>query len=131
MLQNLVSVKSKVAQMYVKNISLASVEFAFRLPTNLLPLSGKDLPTPRVLQICFFLDQHYNKLSVFDDIKDYIGQLSFDETKSLLDVMIPKISEKVSEDTGPVHSSASLVLTNLRLRIGKANSKLSLLEFLP
>ncbi|EON99427.1 putative n-acetyltransferase b complex non catalytic subunit protein [Phaeoacremonium minimum UCRPA7] len=94
MLQKLVSVKSKVAQMYVKNISLASVEFAFRLPTNLLPLSGKDLPTPRVLQICFFLDQHYNKLSVFDDIKDYIGQLSFDETKSLLDVMIPKISEK-------------------------------------
>ena len=95
-LQSLGSVKTKVAQMYVKNIGLASVELAFRLPASLLPLSSKDLPTPRVLQICLFLDQQFDKISLFDDLKPYIEELSYEEARHLLDVMIPRITKTVN-----------------------------------
>lgn len=92
-----IGVKPKVAQMYVKNVGLALLEMTFQMPPSLLPMSSDDGKlTPRVAQICLFLDQHYNKLSAFDDVKIYVAELAYDEAKYLLDIVLPKLAGDVS-----------------------------------
>lgn len=82
--------------MYVKNVGMAVLETAFRLtsPDNLL--NEAPTLTPRVAQLCLFLDQNYNKLSLFDDAKAYFEDLSFVEARYLVDTMLPRMTENVS-----------------------------------
>lgn len=97
-LQRFTSFKSKIAQMYVKNISRALVEIAFRMPPTLLSASTDPAqPSARVVQLCLFLEKHFDKSSVFDDLRSYVEEMSFVETRSLLDQVLPKMLEAVSE----------------------------------
>lgn len=98
LLQTFVSTKSKTAQMYKKNIALAVLETHFRLPQSLLSSKARlDGLSPRVAQICLYLDNNYDRLSAFNDLKSYVEELDFEEFKYLLEVMIPKLAESVSD----------------------------------
>jgi hypothetical protein len=91
-LQAFVSTKAKVAQMYKKNIALALLETSFRIPQALLTNgAGSDRLTPRLTQICLFLDQNFDRLSAFDDLKGYVTELSFQEARYFVEEMIPKL----------------------------------------
>ncbi|KAB5522967.1 N-acetyltransferase B complex non catalytic subunit-domain-containing protein [Coniochaeta sp. 2T2.1] len=93
-LQAFVSTKAKVAQMYKKNIAMAVLETSFRIPKALLGSSTADEKlTPRLTQLCLFLDQNYDRLSAFDDLKEYVTELSFEEAKHFVEGMIPKLAE--------------------------------------
>jgi hypothetical protein len=83
--------------MYKKNIALAMIETHFHLPKSLLSeeLSPDGL-FPRVAQICLYLDNNYDRLSAFNDLKSYVEELTFEESKYLVEVMIPKLLESVS-----------------------------------
>lgn len=107
-----------MAQMYVKNIGLALLEMTFQIPPSLLPMSTDNGQlTPRVAQICLFLDQHYNKLSAFDDVKNYVTDLTYGEAKYFLDTMLPKLAADVSfwRDSD-VHGYSA----NLGTKVGEA-----------
>jgi N-terminal acetyltransferase B complex non-catalytic subunit len=83
--------------MYKKNIALALLETNFRMPKSLLPETvGPKGLTPRVAQICLFLDQNFDRLSAFDDLKSYVTELSFEEAKYFIEEMIPKLIGDVS-----------------------------------
>lgn len=78
--------------MYKKNIAMALLETNFRMPKSLLPETfGVEGLTPRVAQVCLFLDQNFDRLSCFDDLKGYITELSFEEARYFIQVMIPKL----------------------------------------
>lgn len=52
--------------------------------------------TPRVAQLCLFLDQNFDRLSAFEGMKDYVEQLSFEEAACFVQNMIPKLIGDVS-----------------------------------
>ena len=80
--------------MYKKNISLALLEITFRLPaTTLNPDHDNSKLSPRVVQIGLFLDQYFDRLSAFDDIKGYVAELGFEEVRSLMENVVPRIVE--------------------------------------
>jgi hypothetical protein len=82
--------------MYKKNIALALLETSFRIPKTLLPENaGPGGLTQRVTQICLFLDQNYDRLSAFDDLKVYVAELTFGEAKYFVEEMIPKLAGNV------------------------------------
>lgn len=83
--------------MYKKTTALALLEMSFRIPKPLLLTSttASDLLTPRLTQLCLFLDQNYDRLSAFDDLKGYVAELSFAEAKHFVEEMIPKIAGDV------------------------------------
>ncbi|KAK7717969.1 hypothetical protein SLS63_010620 [Diaporthe eres] len=81
-LQKFVSVQQGVAPMYKKNIGLALLELAFSSPTSLLPPSlDPDKPSYRVIQLYLFIEQNLLQRATFDDVKEYVSQLTFDEAK--------------------------------------------------
>jgi hypothetical protein len=83
--------------MYKKNIAMALLETSFRIPKALISDSnGSDQLTPRLTQLCLFLDQNYDRLSAFDDLKGYVAELSFEESKHFVEEMIPKLVGDVS-----------------------------------
>jgi hypothetical protein len=45
------------------------------------------------------LDQYFERLSAFDDIKGYVPDLGFEEAKTLLEEVIPKILDEVCSVT--------------------------------
>lgn len=72
--------------MYKKNIGLVTLELAFQGPTNFpsgIASSGK--ASPRVITLYLFLEQSVFQRSAFDDVKQYVGQLSFGEAKYFVD----------------------------------------------
>jgi N-terminal acetyltransferase B complex non-catalytic subunit len=81
--------------MYKKNIALALLETSFRIPKALLSSNGSDQLTPRLTQLCLFLDQNYDRLSAFDDLRGYVTELSFEEAKYFVEEMIPKLADHV------------------------------------
>ncbi|KAK4162403.1 N-acetyltransferase B complex non catalytic subunit-domain-containing protein [Cladorrhinum sp. PSN259] len=91
-LKKFIGIKDKATPMYKKNISLALLETTFRLPsTTLNPNHNESGLSPRVAQIGLYLDQYYERLAAFDDVKGYVAELSFEEVKSFLDDVLPKI----------------------------------------
>ena len=87
--------------MYKKNLSLALLETTFRLPaTTLNPNHDNTSLSPRVVQIGLFLDQYFDRLSAFDDIKGYVAELGFEETQALMETVLARILDEVS----PIHS---------------------------
>jgi len=88
--------------MYKKNISLALLETTFRLPATLLnPNPDHKGLTPRVIQIGLFLENYYDRLSAFDDVKDYVAQLTFEEAKAFTGDVLTKMLESVSKHAPP------------------------------
>jgi len=83
--------------MYKKTIALAVLETAFRLPRTLLPQDSGPLGAmPRVTQLCLFLDNNFDRLSAFDDVKGYVSSLTFEELDHLLSEMLPRLAGDVS-----------------------------------
>lgn len=82
--------------MYKKTIALALLETSFRIPKD-LHASSTDLNrlTPRLTQICLYLDQNYDRLSAFDDLAVYVSELAFGEAKHFVEEMIPKMAGDV------------------------------------
>jgi len=95
-LQRFLPLKANIAQMYAKNLSLALLHLVFNNPATLSVHQGDSGTTPRILQLCLFLEQHWDKVSIFEDLRPYVEELSFHETKHLLHQLFPKIIGAVS-----------------------------------
>ncbi|KAK3384911.1 N-acetyltransferase B complex non catalytic subunit-domain-containing protein [Podospora didyma] len=94
-LKKFIAMSTGAPAMYKKNISLALLETTFRIPAALLsPNSDQRGLSPRVIQIGLFLDQYFDKLSAFDDVKDYVAELTIEEVKSFLEHVLPKILDE-------------------------------------
>lgn len=92
-LKEFIALKTNTA-MYKKNIALALLDTAFRQPPT--PANNDTGVTPRVIQIGLYLDSYFDKLSAFDDVKDFVSELSLDEVKGLMEEVLPKMLEEVS-----------------------------------
>ncbi|KAK3486683.1 N-acetyltransferase B complex non catalytic subunit-domain-containing protein [Neurospora hispaniola] len=100
-LKEFIALKTNTA-MYKKNIALALLDTAFRQP-EVPGSSGNDSGvTPRVIQIGLYLDSYFDKLSAFDDVKDFVAELSFEEVKGLMEEVLPKMLEEKSEKSSQV-----------------------------
>lgn len=96
-LQRFVSVQGSAAPMYKKNIGLALLELTFKLPPSLLPPAlDSNRPSSRVVQLYLFIEQNLLQRSTFDDIKEYVADLTFDEAKYFIDNFSKIASGKVS-----------------------------------
>lgn len=96
-LNKFIAINGKANEMYKKNISLALLEITFRTPSTLLtPSPDHNGLTPRVIQIGLFLENYYDRLAAFDDVKDYVSQLSFEEAKAFTDHVLTKMLEEVN-----------------------------------
>lgn len=96
-LQKFVSIQDGVAPMYKKNIGLALLDLTFHSPPSLLPSgSGPGRPSPRVVQLLLFIDQNLLQRATFDDVKNYVADLTFDEAKYFIDNFTKTLSGAVS-----------------------------------
>lgn len=85
-LDKFVSTKASVAPMYKKNIGLVTLELAFQDPSSLLAnVAGPEKASSRVITLYLILEQCLFQRSAFDDLKEYVGQLSFEEAKYFID----------------------------------------------
>lgn len=95
-LKRYIEIKDKASEMYKKNLSLALLETTFRLPQATLNTENSSSGlSSRVVQIGLFLDQYFERLSAFDDVKCYVAELGFDESKTLIEDVVPKILDEV------------------------------------
>lgn len=77
------SAEVPVAPLYKKNTGLVTLELAFQCPPSLLSAPGK--ASSRVITLYLILEQSLFQRSAFDDVKEYVGQLTFDEAKYFID----------------------------------------------
>ncbi|KAK0648927.1 N-acetyltransferase B complex non catalytic subunit-domain-containing protein [Cercophora newfieldiana] len=96
-LKEFFAIDMKTAQMYKKNLSLALLESTFRLPSIEDPVPEGSGMTPRVVQLGLFLDECFDKLAAFDDVKGYISELTFEEAKALVDKILPKLLDTIPD----------------------------------
>jgi hypothetical protein len=94
-LKRYIDIKDTASAMYKKNLSLALLETTFRLPATALNSNDNNGLSPRVVQIGLFLDQYFERLSAFDDVKGYVAELGFDEIKTLMEDVLPKMLDEV------------------------------------
>lgn len=80
--------------MYKKNLALALLETTSKLSAG--TTSSNSAMTPRLIQLGLFLEQYFDRLSVFDDVKDYVADLSIEEAKALVEVVLPNMLAAVS-----------------------------------
>ncbi|KUI67022.1 N-terminal acetyltransferase B complex subunit MDM20 [Cytospora mali] len=98
-LQKFVSVQATAAPMYKKNIGLAILELTFKSPPSLLPPTlDAGRPSYRVIQLYLFIQQNLLQRSTFDDIKEYMAELTFDEAKSFIENFSKITSGKDSDE---------------------------------
>lgn len=97
--------------MYKKNIGLVTLELAFQSPTTFATsIAGFGKPTPRIATLYLVLEQNLFQRSAFDDVKEYVVQLSFAEAKYFIDNFSKILLGKVS----PFHHFAnSLTQTDI------------------
>ncbi|EAQ83122.1 hypothetical protein CHGG_10940 [Chaetomium globosum CBS 148.51] len=94
-LKRYIDIKDTASAMYKKNLSLALLETTFRLPATALNDSNENNGlSPRVVQIGLFLDQYFERLSAFDDVKGYVAELNFEEIKALMEDALPKMLDE-------------------------------------
>lgn len=96
-LEKFVTTKTSVAPMYKKNIGLVTVELAFQNPSGLLAgVTGSNRASSRVITLYLILEQSLFQRSAFDDVKEYVGQLTFEEIEYFLDnfsrILLGKVS---------------------------------------
>lgn len=83
--------------MYKKNIRLVTLELAFRGPTSLPSgIAGYEKPSSRVITLYLVLEQGLSQRAAFDDVKQYVGQLTFEEAKYFIDNFSKILLGKVS-----------------------------------
>ncbi|KAK7733658.1 hypothetical protein SLS53_008124 [Cytospora paraplurivora] len=98
-LQKFVSVQGSAAPMYKKNIGLALLELTFKAPPSLLPTSlDAGRPSSRVIQLYLFIEQNLLQRSTFDDIKEYLAELTFEEAKYFIENFSKSTSVKDSNE---------------------------------
>ncbi|KAJ4291433.1 hypothetical protein N0V88_006026 [Collariella sp. IMI 366227] len=111
-LKRYIDIKDTASAMYKKNISLALLETTFRLPATTLERDHNNTSlSPRVVQIGLFLDQYFERLSAFDDVKGYVSELGFEEVKTLVEDVLPKILDESAE------TSRKIVLRALECKL--------------
>lgn len=83
--------------MYKKNIGLALLDLTFHSPPSLLPSNGgPDRPSPRIVQLLLFIDQNLLQRATFDDVKNYVADLSFEEAKYFIENLTKTLFGPVS-----------------------------------
>lgn len=111
-LQKFVAVQQGVAPMYKKNIGLALLELAFSSPAALLPPSlDPSKPSYRVIQLYLFIEQNLLQRATFDDVKEYVSQLTFEEAKYFVDNLSNTVAGKV------INSCSHLPLRRAQLTV--------------
>ncbi|KAG8156821.1 hypothetical protein KVR01_013426 [Diaporthe batatas] len=97
-LQRFVAVQQGVAPMYKKNIGLALLELAFSAPAALVP-QGLDpgRPSYRVVQLYLFVEQHLLQRATFDDVKEYVSRLTFEEARHFVDNLGKTVAGKTPD----------------------------------
>ena len=96
-LNRFVAIREKATPMYQKNISLAILDTAFQASATAAPSTDSKGMTPRVIQLGLYLDQYFDKLSAFDDVKNYVARLGFEEAKAFVQDLLPKLLEEVCD----------------------------------
>ncbi|KAI1858729.1 uncharacterized protein JN550_012479 [Neoarthrinium moseri] len=112
-LQNFVTKVSKSAKLpsiYKKQMELANLLILFGRSQSNTSTSDENISESRINYLVAFVVANYNLVSCFDDLKPYLEQLSFDETKVFLE-RIGQEGEKETNDT-----FQNLMLLTLRLR---------------
>lgn len=85
-LDRYVSTTSSVPPMYKKNIGLVTLELAFQGPPSFSTGIASPLkPSPRIITLYLVLEQSVFQRAAFDDVKEYVCQLSLGEAKYFLD----------------------------------------------
>ncbi|KAF3762774.1 hypothetical protein M406DRAFT_264927 [Cryphonectria parasitica EP155] len=98
-LDKFVSTKGTVAPMYKKNIGLVTLELAFQDPScSVLGTTGPERPSPRVITLYLILEQSLSQRAAFDDVKEYVSQLSGDEARYFIDNFSRTLLAKTSDD---------------------------------
>ncbi|KAK3346105.1 N-acetyltransferase B complex non catalytic subunit-domain-containing protein [Lasiosphaeria hispida] len=111
-LKEFLAIDTKAAEMYKKNLILALLETTFRLPATTSSSDvGKRGLTPRVIQMGLFLDQYFERLSAFDDVKDYVADLTFEEAKVFMEDVVPNILD------GKPDKLRQVILTSLKCKL--------------
>lgn len=109
--------------MYKKNIALAILELTFKSPPSILPPSlDPGRPSPRVVQLYLFIEQNLLQRSTFDDIKEYIAELTFDEAKYFIDNFSKTTSGKVSFAMFILIGNILISMPIYRTRMNRNNS---------
>lgn len=97
--------------MYKKNIGLVTLELAFQhSSSSLSSVTGSDKPSPRVITLYLVIEQNLFQRATFDDVKEYVGQLSFNEAKYFIDNFSKTLLVKVSP-CRPHHLNSSSLST--------------------
>ncbi|KAK1753348.1 N-acetyltransferase B complex non catalytic subunit-domain-containing protein [Echria macrotheca] len=98
-LQDFFALKTKKPDTYKKNLALALLEASSKL-YSLSPVTAPDVKgmTSRVIQLGLFLEQYFDRLSVFDDVKEYVSCLSFEEVQTLLEDIFPSMLSAQSDN---------------------------------
>jgi len=96
-LKKFIDLSDKAPAMYKKSISLALLEATFRQPIAASSDSDRQGFTLRVAQIGLFLENYFDKLSAFDDVKDYVAELTFEEAKYFMEDILAKMLAEVSK----------------------------------
>lgn len=94
--------------MYKKNISLATLELAFKNPSILSDGPTPDQPSARVVTLYMILQQSLFQRATFDDVKEYVSQLSIDEARYFLDNFSTTLLGEVSRNISPHLTIANL-----------------------
>lgn len=109
--------------MYKKNIALTILELTFKSPPIVLPSNlDPGRPSPRVVQLYLFIEQNVLQRSTFDDIKEYISDLTFDEAKYFVDNFSKITSGNVSLTMFPLIGIKLIWITECRTQMSKDNS---------
>lgn len=88
---------TNVPPMYKKNMRLVSLELAFQGPSSVPSgIGGFDIPSSRVIVLFLVIEQGLFLRAAFDDVKQYVGQLTFEEAKYFIDNFSKILLGKVS-----------------------------------
>lgn len=92
--------------MYKKNIGLVTLELAFQGPAAFSPgINGHPRPSTRVIALYLILEQFLFQRSAFEDVKQYVGQLSFEDAGYFVDNFSRTLLGKVSPTSSMGHSN--------------------------
>lgn len=86
-----------IPPMYKKNIGLVTLELAFQGPAVFPSGIPTGKPSPRVITLYMILEQSIFQRAAFDDVKQYVDQLSLEEAKYFINnfsrVLLGKVSD--------------------------------------
>ena len=104
---------------YSRIISLALLDTAFHLHESPDHFQVPSKTRPRLAQIRLYLQQNYDKLACFDDLRPYVQQLSFDETRALFERVFPSLKSDQDSKRNLLLSTLSLKFEYLVLTTGQ------------